>query len=154
MTFLGIIWWMCKLAVVICIFVIIMCVLIGLIQTMANMINPPKNIKRRKISVKAHIIDTPEYDKYRNENVTIGEVLDIYDQAKVFMVARVTKEHGNDVAKWPSEVSREIQAAFSASDMIKDIMMAIYKQQKDIDAASKDEHSPVYEEETVDEDKE
>lgn len=146
MTFLGIIWWMCKLAVVICIFVIIMCVLIGLIQTMANMINPPKNIKRRKISVKAHITDTPEYDKYRNENVTIGEVLDIYDQAKVFMITRVTKEHGNDVAKWPSEVSREIQAAFSASDMIKDIMMAIYKQQKDIDTASK--------EETADEDKE
>lgn len=160
MTFLAVLWWICKLVALICVFIIIMCVLAGLIRTLAEIIDPPRkkrrilNEFREELELKAHMIEKPEYEKYRDDKTTIGEVLDIYDQAKAFMITRVTKEHGGDVAKWPEEVSNELRSAFAASDMIKDIMMALHKQQRETDAASSDEHSPVYKEEPENEDKE
>lgn len=160
MTVLAVLWWIIKLVALICVFVIIMCVLAGLVRTLAETIDPPRkrrrmmNEFREELELKAHITEKVEYEKYRNDPTTVGEVLDIYDQAKAFMITRVTKEHGGDVAKWPEDVSNELRSAFAASDMIKDIMMALHKQQKEADAASVDEHSPVYKEEPENEDKE
>lgn len=95
--------------------------------------------------MKAHITDKEinPYKNYRNDTVTIGEVLDIYEAAKVFMINRVTKTHGKDVSSWPKDVQQELRTSFAAADMMRDIMMAMYKQRKDEKAASEDEHSPV-----------
>lgn len=95
--------------------------------------------------MKAHITDNEIkiYKNYRGDTVTIGEVLDIYEEAKVFMINRVTKTHGKDVSAWPKDVQQELRASFTAADMIRDIMMALYKQQKEEKVASADEHSPI-----------
>lgn len=95
--------------------------------------------------MKAHITDKEikPYKNYRNDTVTIGEVLDIYDEAKVFMINRVTKTHGKDVSSWPKDVQQELRMSFAAADMMRDIMMAMYKQQKEEKAASADVHSPL-----------
>ena len=95
--------------------------------------------------MKAHMTDKEikPYKNYRNDTVTIGEVLDIYEAAKVFMINRVTKTHGKDVSSWPKDVQQELRTSFSAADMMRDIMMAMYKQRKDEKAASEDEHSPI-----------
>ena len=95
--------------------------------------------------MKAHVTDNEIkiYKNYRDDTVTIGEVLDIYEEAKVFMINRVTKTHGKDVSAWPKDVQEEMRTTFSATDMVRDIMMALYKQQKDERAASVDEHSPI-----------
>lgn len=156
MTVLAVLWWIIKLVALICVFVIIMCVLAGLVRTLAETIDPPRKRRRmmNEFREELELTEKVEYEKYRNDPTTVGEVLDIYDQAKAFMITRVTKEHGGDVAKWPEDVSNELRSAFAASDMIKDIMMALHKQQKEADAASADEHSPTYKEEPTDEDKE
>ena len=95
--------------------------------------------------MKAHVTENEIkiYKNYRSDEVTIGEVLDIYEEAKVFMINRVTKTHGKDVSAWPKDVQEEMRTTFSATDMVRDIMMALYKQQKDERAASADEHSPI-----------
>lgn len=95
--------------------------------------------------MKAHITDNEIkiYKNYRGDTVTIGEVLDIYEEAKVFMINRVTKTHGKDVSAWPKDVQEEMRTTFTATDMVRDIMMALYKQHKDERAASADEHSPI-----------
>lgn len=103
--------------------------------------------------MKAHITDkeideetfreTKMYKNYRGDTITIGEVLDTYEWAKSFMINRVTKTHGKDVSKWPKDIQEEMRTTFSATDMVRDIMMALYKQQKEEKAASADEHSPV-----------
>lgn len=95
--------------------------------------------------MKAHQTDREikPYKNYRNDTVTIGEVLDIYEAAKVFMIDRITKTHGKDVSSWPKDVQQEMRASFAAADMVRDIMMAMYKQQKEEKAASEDEHSPI-----------
>lgn len=95
--------------------------------------------------MKAHRTDREikPYKNYRNDTVTIGEVLDIYEAAKVFMINRVTKTHGKDVSSWPKDVQQEMRTTFTATDMVRDIMMAMYKQQKEEKAASADEHSPI-----------
>lgn len=95
--------------------------------------------------MKAHKTDREIkiYKNYRGDTVTIGEVLDIYDWAKAFMINRVTKTHGKDVSSWPKDVQQELRTSFAAADMMRDIMMALYKQQKEEKAASADEHSPV-----------
>lgn len=95
--------------------------------------------------MKAHRTDREikPYKNYRNDTVTIGEVLDIYEAAKVFMINRVTKTYGKDVSSWPKDVQQELRMSFAAADMMRDIMMPLYKQQKEEKAASADEHSPV-----------
>lgn len=95
--------------------------------------------------MKAHMTDRDIkiYKNYRGDTVTLGEVLDCYDWAKTFMVNRVTKTYGKDVSSWPKDVQQELRTSFAAADMMRDIMMALYKQQKDEKVASADEHSPV-----------
>lgn len=95
--------------------------------------------------MKAHITDNEikMYKNYRGDTITIGEVLDIYEEAKVFMINRVTKTHGKDVSEWPKDVQEEMRTTFAATDMVRDIMMALYKQHKDERVASVDEHSPI-----------
>lgn len=95
--------------------------------------------------MKAHIKDNEieQYKNYRGDTVTIGEVLDIYDWAKAFMINRVTKTHGKDVSSWPKDVQQELRTSFAAADMMRDIMMALYKQKKEEKAASADTHSPI-----------
>lgn len=95
--------------------------------------------------MKAHMTDKEikPYKNYRDDTVTIGDMLDIYDGAKTFMINRVTKTYGKDVSSWPKDVQQELRTSFAAADMMRDIMMALYKQQKDEKIASADEHSPV-----------
>jgi hypothetical protein len=95
--------------------------------------------------MKAHVTDNEIkiYKNYRSDTVAIGDVLDIYEEAKVFMINRVTKTHGKDVSLWPKDVQQELRTSFAAADMFRDIMMALYKQRKDERAASADEHSPI-----------
>jgi hypothetical protein len=99
---------------------------------------------RRKI-MKAHMTDREikPYKNYRDDTVTIGDMLDIYEEAKLFMINRISKTHGKDVSKWPKDIQEELRTSFAASDMCRDIMMALYKQRKDERAASNDEHSPI-----------
>ena len=82
--------------------------------------------------MKAHQKGPKElYKKFRDDEVKIGDILDTYEDAKWFMTNRVRKEYGADVAKWPIDVQQELRATFAAGDMIRDIMMAMYKQDKD-----------------------
>lgn len=154
MSFLMGLWWTCKLLALICVFIVIMCVLVGLIRTLAEIVDPPRkrrrilNKLREELELKAHITSKG------GVSLTVDEYLDIYNQAKAFMASRIAKEYGNDASKWPSDVSREFQAAISASDMVRDIMLAIIKQRTDKETASKDDHSPVYKEEPENENKE
>lgn len=101
--------------------------------------------------MKAHATDNEikPYKNYRGDTVAIGEVLDIYEEAKVFMINRVTKTHGKDVSAWPKDVQQELSASFAASDMFRDVMMALYKQHKDERTASADEHSPIAPDEKI-----
>lgn len=71
------------------------------------------------------------YKKFRSDRVAIGYILDTYEDAKWFMTNRVRKEYGDDVAKWPKDVQQELRATFAAGDMFRDIMMAMYSQDKD-----------------------
>lgn len=82
--------------------------------------------------MKAHQKGPKElYKKFRSDRVAIGYILDTYEDAKWFMTNRVRKEYGDDVAKWPNDVQQELRATFAAGDMIRDIMMAMYSQDKD-----------------------
>lgn len=81
--------------------------------------------------MKAHQKGPKEmYKKFRDDEVKIGDILDTYEDAKWFMTNRVRKEYGADVAKWPNDVQQELRATFAAGDMIRDIMMAMYDQNK------------------------
>lgn len=82
--------------------------------------------------MKAHQKGPKElYERFRDDEVKIGDILDTYEDAKWFMTNRVRKEYGEDVAKWPNDVQQELRATFAAGDMIRDIMMAMYSQDKD-----------------------
>lgn len=153
MTFLAVLWWICKLVALICVFIIIMCVLAGLIRTLAEIIDPPRK-KRRILNEFREELELETEITVGNVKLSLNEYLDIYNQAKAFMASRIGKEYGTDVTKWPSDVSKEFYAACTASDMVKDIMIAIISQKVKTEEASKDDHSPVYKEEPENEDKE
>lgn len=153
MTVLAVLWWICKLVALICVFVIIMCVLAGLIRTLAEIIDPPRK-KRRILNEFREELELETEITFGNVKLSLNEYLDIYNQAKAFMASRIGKEYGTDVTKWPSDVSKEFYAACTASDMVKDIMVAIISQKVKTEEASKDEHSPAYKEEPENEDKE
>lgn len=157
MTFLAVLWWICKLIALICVFIIIMCVLAGLIRTLAEIIDPPRKKRRILNEIREELeleIETRNGNVSGNVKLSLTEYLDIYNQAKAFMASRIGKEYGTDVTKWPSDVSKEFYAACTASDMVKDIMIAIISQKVKTEEASKDDHSPVYKEEPENEDKE
>lgn len=83
------------------------------------------------------------YKKYREDEVSVGQVLDIYDEAKAFMVNKASDKYGKDVSEWPRDVQQEMRTTFSAWDMLRDIMMALYKDDKEKTEAAQDEHSPM-----------
>lgn len=153
MTFLAVLWWICKLVALICVFIIIMCVLAGLIRTLSEIIDPPRK-KHRILNEFREELELETEITVGNVKLSLNEYLDIYNQAKAFMASRIGKEYGTDVTKWPSDVSKEFYAACTASDMVKDIMVAIISQKVKTEEASKDDHSPVYKEEPENEDKE
>ena len=45
MSFLSILWWICKFLFITCVLLILVCVFVGLVRTLACVIGPPKRNK-------------------------------------------------------------------------------------------------------------
>lgn len=122
MTFLGTAWWICKLIFVICVLLVLVCVFAGLVKTLADIIKP-----ERKIHMKAHERGIPtKYLKYENDQITIGDMLKLQNEAKMVMVNKITEEYGKDVEKWPTDIRQEMSATIKAADMVLEVMMALH----------------------------
>ena len=74
--------------------------------------------------MKAH--QKKPYDKYRDDTITIGDMLDLYTDAKAFMINLVSEKHGKNVQLWPRDIQKEMTATFTAGDMFMDIMIALH----------------------------